>query len=304
MKKVPNWPLRSFLFLPANREELVLKVHKFAPEAVILDLEDSVPEEEKPQARAAIPKLVKILVDAGIAPFVRINSFECGALDEVASSVCPGLRGFVIPKIENAAQVQEIDRFLGYQEGKRGIAFGSIDLIGLPETASGLRRAHEIAAASPRMKGLMTPVSGPVGADVARAVGYRATPEGLEQLYLASKIILDCRAAGALFPIGAIIGAPVDDLQTTKKLIDRAKSLGFQGLALIHPSHVRIANDALRPTSEEINYNQRLLKAFEAARIEGRGAFRFEGAMVDFAMLAAAKETVAEGERIEAWKAG
>lgn len=298
MKPLPDWPFRSLLFVPANREDFVRKAARFAPEAVILDLEDAVPADHKLRARDGVRALVEQLCEAGIAAFVRVNAFEEGGQDDLAAVVCPQLRGVVLPKVKDGAEVAAVDRLLSYHEGRQGVPHGQVDIVGLPETAAGLRDPYAIATGSRRVKALMTPVSGPMGGDVARAVGYRPTSEGLEQLYVASKVVLDCRAAGAAFPVAGIIGAAVDDAAAVGRLIERARALGFTGAALVHPGHVAMAHAAFRPTAEDVGSARALLQAFEQAAQEGRGAFRFQGAMVDLAMVGGAREIVAEADRI------
>jgi citrate lyase subunit beta/citryl-CoA lyase len=147
------------------------------------------------------------------------------------------------------------------------------------------------------VRGIHGALSGPVSGDFARAFGFRATSEGVEQLYLASKLVLDSRAAGAMYPIAGIFGTPMDDLAATERLIRRARDIGYTGVAVMHPSHVAIANTVFRPTAEEIAYFEGLLKAFEDAEKSGLGAVKYQGAMVDYAMLPLAREVLAEAGR-------
>jgi citrate lyase subunit beta/citryl-CoA lyase len=144
------------------------------------------------------------------------------------------------------------------------------------------------------VKGLHGAISGPVSGDFARAFGFRATLEGSEQLYLASKLVLDSRAAGAMYPIAGIFGTPIEDTAAAERMIRRAKEIGYSGVAVMHPSHVAIAKAVYRPTPEERAYFQGMLDAFAVAEKAGLGAVRYQGAMVDYAMLALAREVLAE----------
>ena len=130
----------------------------------------------------------------------------------------------------------------------------------------------------------MTGVSGPTGGDIAKAIGYEASPEGLEQLYLQSKIVLESKAANAPYPIAGIIGMNIKDLDYVKVLIERAKQIGFTGVALIHPSHVEIANQVFSLSAEDIKYHQGLVQTFLDANAKGQGATTFQGSMIDQAM--------------------
>ena len=170
-------------------------------------------------------------------------------------------------------------------------------MLPLPETAQGMYDAYHLAKASPRVRGIHGALSGPVSGDFARAFGFRATPGGEEQLYLASKMVLDSRAAGAMHPMAGIFGTAQDDLPAVERLIRKARDIGYSGVAVMHPTHVAIANAVYRPTAEEVAYFKGLLEAFEAAEKAGLGAVSYQGAMVDYAMLPLAREVIAEAAR-------
>jgi citrate lyase subunit beta / citryl-CoA lyase len=278
------WPIKSLLFVPANREDFVLKAIRFKPQAVILDLEDAVPRQELEQARLQVKKLMKILYDDNIICFVRINSLQEGGIEDLNFIVCEYLSGIMVPKIESAKDTLLLDKLLLELEINAHLPSHSIDIIALPETALGIFKGFEIANASPRVKSLMTAVSGPTGGDVAKAIGYEATPEGLEQLYLQSKVVLESKAANAPYPIAGVIGMNIKDLHYVKILIQRAKNIGFTGVALIHPSHVEIANQVFSLSGEEINYHKALVQTFLEANQKGLGATTFQGSMIDQAM--------------------
>jgi len=200
----------------------------------------------------------------------------------------------VLPKASSAAEIAVLADLLSYFEGRAGLPHGTVGILPLPETALGMLHAADLAGASPRVKGLHGAISGPVSGDFARAFGFRATLEGSEQLYLASKLVLDSRAAGAMYPIAGIFGTPIEDTAAAERMIRRAKEIGYSGVAVMHPSHVAIAKAVYRPTPEEREYFQGMLDAFAAAEKAGLGAVRYQGAMVDYAMLALAREVLAE----------
>lgn len=284
MRTNKRWPIQSLLFIPANRDDFISKAVRFEPNAVILDLEDALPKSQLPSARLRIKEQIHLLSANQIKVFVRINSIDEGGLDDINHLVCKELVGIVVPKIETIEEVQLLDQRLSYQEGLQQIAQFSIDIIALPETALGIYHSFEIAKASSRIQSVMTAVSGPVGGDIAKAVGYKATREGLEQLYMEGKIVLASKAARAPYPIAGIIGADMNDLKYIEDLITRAKSIGFTGVALVHPNHVAIANQIYRLTEEEINYHRKLIESYEEGIKKGLGVVRFRDAMIDQAM--------------------
>jgi citrate lyase subunit beta / citryl-CoA lyase len=291
------WPLRSMLFVPGHMPERVRKTPRFSPDAVVVDLEDSVPPKEKPRARALVAENIALLRAEGIPVVVRVNGMTEGAREDLAACVVPGLTTVMLPKADNPDEIAELHDLLSYREGLASIPHGQISILPIPETAKGLRSAHQLAAASARVCGLLTAVGGPIAGDIARAAGIRPTVAGDEQTYLQSKIVLDSRAAGARYPIAGIIGTPLNDLKMVEDLVRRAKAFGFSGAALIHPDHVKIANDVFRATPDEVAYFEGMIAAFEEAERSGKGAISYRGAMVDYAMLPTAREIVDEARR-------
>jgi citrate lyase subunit beta/citryl-CoA lyase len=291
------WPIRSALFVPAHRRDWVAKAIRVSPGAVILDIEDSVPPPFKPQAMAHLQSEIHELRDAGVGAFVRIQPLFDGTPAELEAAVTDGLTAIVPPKVATPDEIRRLHDLISYAEGRAGIPHGSVGLLPLPETALGMYDAYNLAKASPRVRGIHGAISGPVSGDFARAFGFRATAGGEEQLYLASKLVLDSRAAGAMHPIAGIFGTPQDDLAAVDRLIRKARDVGYAGVAVMHPSHVAVANAVYRPTPEEVAYFQGLLEAFDAAEKAGLGAVSYQGAMVDYAMLPLAREVLAEAAR-------
>ena len=288
------WPIRASLFVPAHRPDWVAKALRVAPGGVVLDIEDSVPPEHKPAAMKHLHAEIAELKAAGVAAFVRVNPLHDGTDSEIAAAMTDGLTAIVLPKAGTVAEIRRLHDLLSYHEGRARLPHGSVGILPLPETAEGMLHAADLAGASPRVKGLHGAISGPVSGDFARAFGFRDTMEGSEQLYLASKLVLASRAAGAMYPIAGIFGTPIEDTDAAERLIRRAKEIGYAGVAVMHPSHVAIAKAVYRPTPEERTYFQGMLDAFATAEKAGLGAVRYHGAMVDYAMLALAREVLAE----------
>ena len=291
------WPIRSALFVPAHRRDWVAKAIRVSPGAVILDIEDSVPPQFRPQAMDYLQSEIHELRDAGVAAFVRIQPLHVGTAAEIEAAVTDGLTAIVPPKVATADEIRRLHDLLSYAEGRAGMVHESVGILPLPETAQGMYHAYHLAQASPRVRGIHGALSGPVAGDFARAFGFRASSGGEEQLYLASKLVLDSRAGGAMYPIAGIFGTRQDDLPGVERLIRKARDIGYSGVAVMHPSHVAVANAVYRPTPDEVAYFKGLLEAFEAAEKAGLGAVSYQGAMVDYAMLPLAKEVLAEAGR-------
>lgn len=274
-------PLRSVMYVPGNKEDWMRKAPRFGADALILDLEDSVPDDGKAEARPLVRKMLEELGAAGHTLFVRVNRLETGLTGlDLEAITCPYLYGVLLPKVQYPRDVIEVDILLKFFEQKNGMSAGTVCLDPALETAAGIRHAYEIAMASDRIAYMGG--SGGKGGDTARSVGYQWTPEGLETLFLKSKVLVDARAAGVTCPLS---GGWMDihNLEGLRALATQLKQLGYTGMHLIHPSHVPIVNEIFTPTPEEIAHWQGLLRTMEASRKVGSAAVTYNGDMVDVA---------------------
>jgi citrate lyase subunit beta/citryl-CoA lyase len=208
-------------------------------------------------------------------------------LDDLEGALCPELDGVALPKVETVADMMELDALLTHLEKRLGIPVRHVETPLGCETAKGMRNIYEIAVSCPRVK-RVTLAAGP-GGDAARAIGYQWSKEGMETLYLRSKTVLDCRAAGIQHPTISSWWN-IKDLEGLERDARWNRQLGFRGQTVMHPSHVPIVNKAFTPTEEEIAFYQGLIEAMEAAERKGIAAVTYKGDMVDEAMLKTARE--------------
>ena len=281
-------PYRSMLFVPGNRQSWMEKAAEYGADALILDLEDSVPDQEKIAARPLVKAALKVLKAKGQACNVRVNGFATGlTFDDLEGVLCPELNGVDLPKVETVEDMKGLDTLLTHLEKRMGIPVGSIETPLGMETAKAMRNAYEIAISCPRVRRISL-AAGP-GGDAARSIGYIWSKEGKETLFLRSKAVLDARAAGVQYPtisswwtIKDLVGLEQDALLN--------RQLGFRGQVVMHPSHVPVVNKVFTPSSEEIAFYKGLIQAMEEARRKGIAAVTYKGDMVDEAMLKTAKE--------------
>jgi citrate lyase subunit beta/citryl-CoA lyase len=274
-------PLRTELFVPGNKEDWMRKAPQYGADALILDLEDSVPPEGKSEARLLVKKMLNELGPAGQTLIVRVNRLETGLTgDDLEAVTCPYLYAVMLPKVEAPDEVAEVDVLLKFFERRAGMEAGMVLIDPALETAQGIRCAYEIATASPRVAHLGA--SGGKGGDTARSIGFQWTPGGMETLFLRSKVLVDSRAAGVPYPV---TGGWMDvhDLDGLRAAAQQAKGLGYTGMNLIHPSHVPVVNEVFTPTSEEVAHWRGLVKAMEERRAQGGAAVTYQGDMVDIA---------------------
>jgi citrate lyase subunit beta/citryl-CoA lyase len=281
-------PLRSLLFVPGNKAAWMEKAPQYGADALILDLEDSVPHPDKATARTLVRQAIETLSARGQTLYVRVNALETNMTgDDLNAIVGAGLRGLLPPKVETADDVSQLDTLLAYFEHREGLTPGSIELIPTLETAKGIRNAYEIALASPRVASIAGGAG--KGGDTNRSLGYRWTREGVETLFIRSKVLLDARAAGIQYPLVAS-WFDVGDRDGLIADAQRNRQLGFSGMLLIHPSHVAPVNHIFTPSVEELAYYRGLLDAMEKAEQQGTAAVAYQGAMVDIAMVKTAQQ--------------
>ncbi|MEU7856268.1 CoA ester lyase [Nonomuraea sp. NPDC049141] len=279
-------PLRSLLFVPGTRTEWLAKAAAAGADAAILDLEDAVPPAGKAAARARVADAIAGAT-GDMALFVRINPLDgWTAAEDLRAITHARLAGVVLPKVGDPEDVRLADRLLTWCEREHGLPEGHLALVPLLESAAALRGAYDIARAAPRVAYLGA-VTGK-GGDVERAIGYRWSPQGTETLTLRSRVLLDVRAAGAPCPIAGL-WTNLADLEGLRAFAEQNRSLGYEGMMAIHPSHIPVINEAFSPTPEELARYARMIAAVEEAQARGAGAITFEGDMVDEAMAARAR---------------
>lgn len=288
-------PYRSVLFLPGHRPSWVGKALAAGADALVLDLEDSVPAGEKEAARGTVAESIGRIrethTDVGV--FVRVNPLDTkltgGDLEAV---VVPGLTGVFAPKIERATDVLRYDALLDHFETRNGVS--GLEYIVPVETVGAIHNCREVATASARVGAMIGPTA--EHADIARAVGYEWTPEGTETLYHRSRILLACREAG----IHALTGLWEDlaDLDGLREFARGGRQLGFRGMIAIHPSHVPVINDVFSPSAADVEFYSGLVEAYEKAAAEGTGALRYRGVHIDRAHYDKAVDWLARAEAI------
>ncbi|HVB76556.1 MAG TPA: CoA ester lyase [Candidatus Nitrosotalea sp.] len=285
-------PYRSILFVPGNRERMLEKSPGVGADALLFDLEDAVPDDDVVRARQMVRERIQTL--AGVPAFVRVNSVATGKThDDLVAVVVAGLDGIFLPKVQTPEEVVQVAGWLDELEAGAGVSAGRVEIIGMMESALGVRAAFEIATASPRMASLCFG-SGENG-DFQTDLGCAWSVEGTEMLYARSKVVLDARAAGMLFPLDGVF-VDIDNLEALEQDTRLSKRLGYTGRAIIHPKHIETVNRIYTPPAEELDYYRRLLAAFEVAVAEGKASVTYEGKMIDYAMVARARQVIGLAE--------
>lgn len=293
-------PTRSLLFVPGHRQGWAEKGVAAGADALILDLEDSVPADMKSETRHMVAETISSLrkdnPDLGI--YVRLNALETGMMgDDLEVVAVAGCDGFLPPKTYGARDIIQADALLTHYERRNGVDAGRMEFVLSLETAQAYAECEAMLAASPRCATLFAGTAR--DADVSRSIGFEFTPEGLETLYLRSRAVLAVRAAGKDFPIVGLWQDLKDD-DGAWEFARSNKRLGFRGMVSIHPKHVEIANQVFMPTEGEVAFYQGMIDAFEDGLTRGVAAVDYEGMHIDLAHVKTAKEVITLFETLSA----
>lgn len=248
--------LRSLLYVPAHAERFIARAHERGADAIILDLEDAVPEADRDRARDGLKESVPAVGRNGAKVFVRINAGERQRLDAEAATRAGA--ELVLAK----ARLESLDDLRG-----TGIA--------MIEDAEALLDARAIARHG-KVTGLM------VGAeDLATALGAEPLPDVLKTPKLL--VHYAAKAAGKLsFGLFRSV-ADYTALEAIAAAAREAKAHGFDGASCVHPMVVPVLNEAFLPTEQQVAWAERVLAA------GSEGAFTVDGKMVDAPVIARAR---------------
>jgi citrate lyase subunit beta / citryl-CoA lyase len=286
-------PMRSLIFVPADRENMVQRAHQIPADVIVLDMEDAVTPDKKALARAGIRAAIESLNAAGKTVYVRINHLDTGqARDDLAAAIGPGLQGILYPKAQGATHIRELDVLIREQEYHReGVRPGETALFPLIESARAVLRCEDIALASTRIAGLVLG-----GEDYTADLGVSRTAEGRE-LDHARRVLVHVCAAYKLVALDGIY-ADFRDEAGLRADAAYARSIGMKGKFVIHPDQVGPVNDVFSPTPAEIETARKVVTAFDEGVAQGLGTIQVDGKMIDAPVAKQARDLVAYAESI------
>ena len=263
---------RSRLYLPGNEPKFMINAGIHKPDAVILDLEDSVAPGEKDAARILVRNALRRVDFYGAERMVRINQMPEG-LEDLKYLIGQNVNLILIPKCETREQVKEIDNAIGefsQERQKREQIF----LMPIIETAFGVENAFEIAKASPNIVALTMGLE-----DYTADLGTVKTKKGSETLWARCRIVNAARAA-KLQPIDSVY-SDVADEEGLMASVKEARSLGYEGKGCIHPRQIRMIHQGFMPSAPEVEKAKRIMSAWEAAQEKGSGVCVVGTKMID-----------------------
>jgi citrate lyase subunit beta/citryl-CoA lyase len=263
---------RSRLYLPGSEPKYFINAALHGPDAIILDLEDSVRYGEKDAARLLVRNALRAVDFGGVERMVRINQLPLGLadLDEVIPEE-PDL--ILIPKVERAEQVMEVDRRITRIRQVADMR-QSIWLMPILESAVGIENALAIANATPNVVALTIGLE-----DYTADLGVVKTAEGHESLYARTRLVNAAGASGVQ-AIDSVYG-DVGDMDGLRRWGEMSRGLGFEGMGCIHPLQIPVVHQAFAPSPAEIERALKIVAAFEEAQQRGLSVVSLGSKMVD-----------------------
>lgn len=270
---------RALLYIPGDDERKIAKATTLDVDCICLDMEDGVALNRKQAARETIAKALSAQNFGRAERLARINRIGSGLEQADLAAVLPARPdGIVIPKVEDAGQVQ----WASAQITAAGYRIEEMGLICMVETALGIVHLASIASADPRLQALIFGAE-----DLAGDIGARRTPAAWEVFYARSAIVTHAAAFG----LQAIDMVYVDfqDEEGLRREARQGAEMGFAGKQVIHPRQIVPVQEAFTPSDVEISQALRLVEAFAAHQASGQGAFALDGKMVDAPVVKAAE---------------
>jgi len=286
-------PFRTLLFAPGNHPRRVAKALCLKADAVILDLEDAVAIAEKVATRA-------IVVDAlqsersGLG-YVRVNAYDTDfCFGDLLVVVAKGVDGIVLPKVETSAQLRSVDWVVSQLEREKRLPAGGIDIIPIIETGKGVANVHDIASAGTRIKRLSFGAG-----DYTKDMAMRWTRHEGELAHARAEIAVASRAAGLEAPLDTV-WIHIKETDGCIKSAELVCDMGYQGKLCIHPDQVDPVNAVFTPSDDDVDFAEKVVKAFEEAEAQGLASIQVDGYFVDYPIVDQAQRTLDLIEKIRA----
>ena len=278
---------RSRLYLPGTEPKYAINAGLHGPDAVILDLEDSVHSAEKDAARILVRNTLRAVSFGGCERMVRINQLPLG-LEDLAEVIPEAPDLVLIPKVEHPGQVVQVDNMISELKQRNKIN-RDIWLMPILESSLGIENAAAIAAASENIAALTIGLE-----DYTADLGVTKTAEGGESLYARHRVVNAARAAG----VQAIdsVFSDVGDMDALKRWGENSRALGFEGMGCIHPAQIPVIHAAFAPSPAEIEKAQKIVSAFEQAQQRGVSVVSLGSKMIDPPVVQRAVKLVARAK--------
>ena len=274
---------RSRLYIPGNQAKLMLNAGIHQPDAIILDLEDSVAPSEKNSARIIVRNALRTLDFFGAERMVRINQGNLG-LKDLEAIVPHNVHLILVPKVENAKQLKAVDdkiQNIRKDCGRKEPVY----LMPILESAKGILNSLDIAKASKNNVAIAIGLE-----DYTADIGVERTNQGRESLFARSQVVNAARSAG-IQAIDTVFSDVGDDVGL-RLSVQEAKELGFDGKGCIHPRQIKPIHEEFAPSKTEIEKAKKIVLAFDIAEKKGLGVVSLGSKMIDPPVVKRALQTI------------
>jgi citrate lyase subunit beta/citryl-CoA lyase len=272
----------SRLYLPGNSPSMMINAGLHKPDAIILDLEDSVSIQKKDEARILVRNALRAVQFYGVEKMVRINQLPLGIKD-LHYILAHNVHVILIPKTEKPEQIKIVEEQIDTL--RKEIDIPQIYLMPIIETALGIENAFEIAGSSNNIVAMAIGLE-----DYTSDLGVSRTREGRESFYGRTRMVNACKAAGitATDSVFSDVGDESGLIETIKE----SRSLGFEGMGCIHPRQIKIIHEGYLPEMSEIVKAQNITNAFMKAQEEGKGVISLGTKMIDLPVVTKALKII------------
>lgn len=273
-------PYRSVLYIPASKPRALDKARGLPVDAIIFDLEDAVPPQEKDAARDT---LAGALAEGGYGKrmrIVRINGFDTpwGRADAEAVTKMEA-DAVLLPKVDGPEQLEALAAITG-----------DLPLWAMLETPRGVMNAGAIAA-HPKLQGMVMGTN-----DLAKELQARFTTDRQPLMASLGLCVLAARCEGRII-VDGVFNAYLDENGLQEECA-QGRDMGFDGKTLIHPAQVEIANKGFAPSDDDIDLSRRQIEAYEETERSGQGVAVVDGRIVENLHVETARKTLAKAKAI------
>lgn len=279
--------MRSLLFVPGNKANMLEKASAHRPDALVPDMEDSVTEAEKPAARDMIATWIPRLAATDRLLLPRVNDLRSEWFaEDILAVTRPEVWGVSIGKVDSADDIRAIAAAMHDAEQAEGMEPGSLRLVPWLESARAIVECFSICTASERIAAVAYG-----GEDYTNDLGIERLDDESNTLFARSSICNAARAAGI-----PALETPWFRFRDQDGLRDNslaAKRIGFKGRFAIHPAQIDTINACFSPGEAELEEARRIVAAFDAAAAKGRGSTSLDGRVIDVPVVRRARALLA-----------
>ena len=278
---------RSMMFLNCQKPALIKDPYIYAPDSIMLDLEDAVAEREKDAARYSLFHALREIDYRGVERVVRINGLDTGLwIEDIRCAVAGGCDSIRIPKTETAEDVRRVEDAVAAAEKEFGAEPGRTLIMAALESAKGVMNAYEICQASPRLFGIALS-----GGDYTKDLQTTISGTGVELMGARQHMIIAARAAGV--QCFDTVYTNLDDMDGFRKDVETIHAMGFDGKSIINPRQIPVVHQIYTPKPKDILFAEKVVREIDEKKAQGIGVFTVDGKMIDIAFYAGAKRTLA-----------